>query len=183
MKNLILILLILFVAYGSSCKRHSLQEEDENIYFLIIETNISQIGLLQKNINSFRPENIRLPDLSDLEPNPPPKPMYWYRTKEGEPRIGAVYNSPEDTIGKNIVDFREYHYVLNDSGLESAVNSFDDHYCLVVRQFVSRQEAEVYKSLLIKESIIVQNTVAFPISADEYFNKNLNENYDNYIQN
>ena len=83
----------------------------------------------------------------------------------------AIYNTPEDTIGKNVIKFIEsLELSTPNSGLSSTLNYFGEHYTIVVKQFVNSKQAKSYIENLRKENIILENAVAFTIAESEYQN-------------
>ena len=148
---------------------------------MIIETNMSEVGELQKRLKIYRPINIELPKIEDMEiaKSYPTKPSFWYKTGENEPVKYGFYNSPKDTIGKNVTSFNQpREFKFPKSGLSATVNVLDKHYCIEVRQFINYKESLEYINQLRLQGIIRKESIAFPVPENEY--QNLKYNFDIY---
>jgi len=176
--NKILISFIAVIIFCYSCKKYSSLNKLDSVHFVIIETNVNECDVLQKKIKNFKPTNIKLPTEIDITGGEVRKPTYWYSTGEGKPARAGIYNSPEDTIGKQILSFVENKFVLPKSGLDSTVNLFGGHYSLLIKQFVNRDEAVLYIQALIDIGYINKETIVFPISLNEL--DTLDKNFDSY---
>jgi len=155
--------------------------EIERLCYVVIETNMGESNFLVNRLDDYRSDEIILPNIDTMEQimGHLNKPTFWYRTGKDKPRRYGIYNSPKDTVGKNIVDFIPARkFKLKKSVLSQTINGFGEHYCVVVRQFVNQIEATKYIELIVSEGIIDKETIAFPIAKSEF--KNLRGNFDKY---
>jgi len=156
----------------------------ENIHYVIIETDTSEVNKLQKTLQSFRPNGIELPkpENMDISKDYPTKAAFWLKTGKNKPLVYKQYISPQDTIGKEVTFIPSRDFKLPKSGLSALVNGFGKHYCIVVRQFINQKEADEYIQILIQNQVISNQSIAFPIAIDNYSSENLIYIFDNYIQ-
>lgn len=157
MKKTSLTFILIGTALLLSCSKWS-------VHYVILETNMQNVGYLQDTLKKFRPNGISLPNYyEDIAPPKPWKTMFWYQPTKDSPRKPGILNSPADTAGLNVVEINYPNYKPSFSKLEPTVNGYGEHYCIKVRQFKSYRQAKKYIEILKEESVIDSSQIAFPV--------------------
>jgi len=181
MNKLVVVIFGMLIVFNISCHMNSLGISKDVIHYVVIETNVNEVAVLRNSIAGYKPNDIQLPSLNEISYTKKQKSTFWYRTEEGGPRKSAVFNSPSDTIGLNVIKIEEPKTKISNSGLDVKVNGFGPHYCIVVKQFINIDEANYYINLLKNDGILSLDNKTFAISNDNY--GELRKEYTNYFEN